>query len=84
VRSQKLRDWEAKGIPTQPVRFEDTDWNYALRYPYQPGFVTMSLEGKPIAPPLGNLQDRDVGVWSIVQYPSFGWTSTMTMPGLCG
>ena len=86
VRFEKEREWAAKGIPTRPVRFEDTGWYYSLRYPYQPGFVTMSLDGNPIAPPLGNLQDRDVGVWSIVQYPNFwldinndyAWTMRVT------
>jgi Rieske 2Fe-2S family protein len=31
----------------------------------------MSLDGKPIVPSLGSLDDREVGVFSIVQYPNF-------------
>jgi Rieske 2Fe-2S family protein len=71
VWSEQMRAWEAKGIPTHRVNFEPGDWYYCERYPYQPGFVTMSLDGQPVAPPLGKIEDRDVGVWSIVQYPNF-------------
>jgi Rieske 2Fe-2S family protein len=71
VREDRRRAWQAKGIPVETVPFGRLGWYYCERYPYQPGFVTMSLDGKPIAPPLGQIEDIDVGVWSIVQYPNF-------------
>jgi phenylpropionate dioxygenase-like ring-hydroxylating dioxygenase large terminal subunit len=72
VRAEKRLQWEAQGIPTYGVLFERSEaWYYCERYPYQPGFSTMSADGKPVAPPLGHLTDPDVGVWSIVQYPNF-------------
>jgi phenylpropionate dioxygenase-like ring-hydroxylating dioxygenase large terminal subunit len=72
VRAEKYQDWEAKGIPTYNKLFDQPDsWFYCERYPYQPGFSTMSADGKPVSLPLGDLSDPDVGVWSIVQYPNF-------------
>jgi glycine betaine catabolism A len=72
VRTEKYRKWEARGIPTYKALFESPDiWYYCERYPYQPGFLTMSVDGQPVAPRLGSLTDPDVGVWSIVQYPNF-------------
>jgi len=72
VREESYRRWAGKGIPTTRSLFDSSDvWYYHERYPYQPGFTTMSRDGKPLAPPLGQLEDIDVGVWSIVQYPNF-------------
>ncbi len=72
VRAEKYREWEAKGIPTYGVLFDSPAvWYYCERYPYQPGFSTMSANGLPVSLPLGNRSDPDVGVWSIVQYPNF-------------
>jgi phenylpropionate dioxygenase-like ring-hydroxylating dioxygenase large terminal subunit len=89
VRSEKERVWAEKGLPARPIRFEDTGWYFHDRYPYQPGFVTMSLDGQPVAPPLGNQPDRDIGVWTIVQFPNFwldinndyAWSMRMTPLG---
>ena len=72
VREESYQRWAAKGIPTSRALFDSPAvWYYHERYPYQPGFTTMSADGKPLAPTLGQLQDIDVGVWSIVQYPNF-------------
>lgn len=71
VRETKLREWQAKGIPVERVGFNPLGWYYCERYPYQPGFVTMSADGRQIAPPFGQIADIDIGVWSIVQYPNF-------------
>lgn len=72
VRAEKYREWAAKGIPTYSVLFDSPEiWYYCERYPYQPGFTTMSADGQPLSLPLGKLSDPDVGVWSIVQYPNF-------------
>jgi len=71
LRSEKLKEWEAKGIPSYRIWFDPGVWAYCERYPYEPGFVTQSLDGQPLAPLLGYREDRDVGVFSIVQYPNF-------------
>jgi phenylpropionate dioxygenase-like ring-hydroxylating dioxygenase large terminal subunit len=71
VREDQYRAWDARGVPTYRVLFENTGWYYCDRYPYQPGYQTMSMDGRPIAPPFNHLEDTNVGVWSIVQYPNF-------------
>jgi Rieske 2Fe-2S family protein len=76
VRAEKYRLWEANGVPTYGVLFNQPDsWFYCERYPYQPGFSTMSADGKPLSLPFGQITDPDIGVWSIVQYPNF-WLDT--------
>lgn len=69
--AESEKRWEAMGLHTKNVHFEDTDWHYCYRYPYHEGYETMSMDGKPVAPRLGSLPEGDVGVWSIVQYPNF-------------
>lgn len=71
VKQEKLAQWAEKGIPTYLAPFDKQAWYYCERYPYDPGYVTMSRSGRPVAPMLGSLKDPDVGVFSIVQYPNF-------------
>jgi glycine betaine catabolism A len=72
IRKRKLVEWEAKGIPTQPVWFDTPQaWYHCMRYPYQDDKQTMSLDGKQVAPPLGSIGDIDVGIFTLVMYPGF-------------
>jgi glycine betaine catabolism A len=85
-KKDRLNDWAAKNVPVHLETFEANRWYYCERYPYQPGFQTMSMDGSLLAPPLGELKDVDVGVFSIVQYPNFwldinndyAWTMRIT------
>jgi phenylpropionate dioxygenase-like ring-hydroxylating dioxygenase large terminal subunit len=65
--------WAAQGIGLDSICRDDArgDWHYCARYPFAPGFQTMSQDGRPVAPLLGRLPSSDVGVYSIVMYPNF-------------
>jgi Rieske 2Fe-2S family protein len=43
----------------------------ATRHPNAPGFVTESLDGAPVAPPMGDFVHHDVGTLRLRQVPSF-------------
>lgn len=71
VWEDRRRHWQRLGLPTEPVRFTPDIWHHVSRYPFRPGWVSESLDGQPVAPLLGDLTDRDAGVFAIVQYPNF-------------
>jgi Rieske 2Fe-2S family protein len=71
VREERSANWQRLGLETRVVDFTAERWHHATRYPYRPGFVTESLDGKPVGPLLGDLPDWDTGVFAIVQYPGF-------------
>ncbi|MGQ0662405.1 MAG: aromatic ring-hydroxylating oxygenase subunit alpha [Pseudomonadota bacterium] len=43
----------------------------AHRTPLMKGFVTQSLDGKPVAPLMGDLKERDAGTLRITVFPNF-------------
>ena len=47
------------------------DWYRANRTPLRAGFVTESLDGKPVAPLMGKWTDHDVGTARITMFPNF-------------
>ncbi len=64
--------WQAQGVGRDSVDYDDAngDWHYSARYPFAPGFRTMSEDGARVAPLLGRLPSDDVGTYSIVMYPN--------------
>ena len=56
---------ESMGLPVGPV---EGDWWQAMRFPLNPGFVTMSADGKPlVAKTMGKVGDGDIGTmrWAL-------------------
>jgi len=72
LRKKKLSDWESKGLSTEPISFPNGGFYRVARLVLREGFVTESLDGKPVAPLLGDLTDRDVGSVRIITLPN-GW-----------
>jgi len=71
VWKERTEHWQRLGLETRAVHFTPDTWHHVTRYPFRPGFVSESLDGKPVAPLMGDLTDRDAGVFAIVQYPNF-------------
>lgn len=71
VWEDRLAHWKGLGLATETTPFTNDTWYHATRYPFRPGFVSESLDGKPVAPLLGELTDPDAGVFAIVTYPNF-------------
>jgi glycine betaine catabolism A len=71
VREERMASWKAQGLPTEAVHFSPERWYHVSRYPFRPGFVTQSLDGRPVGLLLGELPGWDAGTWAIVNYPGF-------------
>ncbi|RYF84551.1 MAG: aromatic ring-hydroxylating dioxygenase subunit alpha, partial [Chitinophagaceae bacterium] len=63
--------WQQKGLATANIDFTENSFHFAVRYPLRPGIESYSLDGKPIAPPMGGHDDYDAGVLGLVVYPNF-------------
>lgn len=62
--------WRALGLSTKFVDFQPATWFLCGRVPLRPGFVSESLDGRPVAPLMGDLPDRDIGVFVLVTFPN--------------
>lgn len=62
------KEWNDKGLATELI---DRDFHYAIRYPLRPGTMSYSLNGKKVAPLMGNYVDYDNGVVGLLTYPNF-------------
>ena len=66
------RRWSAMGLdPPTLVSDMTASWYRVNRTPLVPGFVTESLDGKPVAPPMGDYREHDVGTLRVTLFPNF-------------
>lgn len=68
------RNREAAGLPAGALNYSSDmngSWYRANRTPLRQGFVTESLDGKPVAPLLGSFRQHDVGVCRVTTFPNF-------------
>jgi Rieske 2Fe-2S family protein len=67
---QKMRaSWEDQGLAVGPVNFPGGEWFRCARVPLRQGHVTESLDGKPLAPLMGDLKTRDLGSLRVINLP---------------
>lgn len=71
VLAERQVAWKEKGLATANVDFVDDSFHFAVRYPLRPGVQSYSLDGKPVAKPMGDHKDFDAGVLGLVVYPNF-------------
>lgn len=69
LREQQAR-WRALGLETEAVNFPNGEWYRAARMPLRDGCVTESLDGQPVAPVMGDLQERATGSLRIITFPN--------------
>ena len=62
--------WAALGLHQGPVNFPNGQWFRCMRFPLKTGFVTESLDGRPVGPILGDFPDHDIGSLRIVGLPN--------------
>ena len=63
--------WKSKGLEVDTIEnIKDTN-HFAIRYPLRTGFESYSLDGKPVAPLMGNHVDYQSGVLGMLNYPNF-------------
>jgi Rieske 2Fe-2S family protein len=68
----EARRWAEMGLPTPSLTSDMTAaWWRVNRTPLVPGFVTESLDGAPVAPPMGDYKTMDVGTLRATTFPNF-------------
>ena len=69
TQAERIARYEKMGLPTQ--RIQGDGWHVG-RYPLgQSCYVSESLDGKPVAPPMGKLTEPDGGVMGFIVFPNF-------------
>jgi Rieske 2Fe-2S family protein len=62
--------WRAQGLPADDVSFPDGAPYRVARLPLRDGFLSETLDGRPLAPPMGTLSDPDVGSLRVISLPN--------------
>jgi Rieske 2Fe-2S family protein len=71
VAAESLR-WQRQGLAAPSLTSDMTARWYRLnRTPLVPGYVTESLDGKPVAPVMGDYLEHDVGTLRVTVFPNF-------------
>lgn len=70
-RTSQRERWAREGLSLWNVDFAPDSSFHCARYPMRPGFVSESLDGRPVAPLLGRLKDPDAGILAVVMFPNF-------------
>ena len=70
VQTAQESRWRKWGLATDGKPFHEGTYHSVNRYALHPGAVSESLDGRPVAPLMGNLPDRDVGVVGVGIYPN--------------
>jgi Rieske 2Fe-2S family protein len=70
VQQDQEARWRNIGLATDGYPFRPDSLHSVNRYALRPGALTESDDGAPVAPLMGSLSDRDVGVVGIGMYPN--------------
>jgi len=70
VCAEKTQHWKAMGLSTEAVNFPDGQWFRCARMPLREGCATESIDGKPVAPLMGELKSADAGSLRIIAFPN--------------
>lgn len=68
--------WRQLGFITEGVPFTESSWHHCHRYPFHQGYVTESINGKPVSTLMGDYTEADMGTFCIVTYPNFWFESS--------
>ncbi|MBL8700544.1 MAG: aromatic ring-hydroxylating dioxygenase subunit alpha [Alphaproteobacteria bacterium] len=68
----EAKRWAELGLGAPSLVSDMTsEWYRINRTPLVPGFVTESLDGKPVAPVMGDYPEHDVGTLRVTVFPNF-------------
>lgn len=70
ISDERRENLKRLGIDSSSIPFDPEGWHHCRRFFLRNGFVTESMDGKPVAPVLGRLTDRNVGVLAVVGLPN--------------
>lgn len=77
VLTRNQQHWQEHGLETRVINFPNGSWFRCARMPLREGNITDSLDGQPVAPPLGDLTTRQAGSLRVIAIPTtwFHFTS---------
>jgi Rieske 2Fe-2S family protein len=70
IETERKREVRELGLETEEIPFFPDSWYHYRRFFLRSGFVTESMDGQPVAPLMGNLPDRNTGVFAVVTLPN--------------
>jgi Rieske 2Fe-2S family protein len=70
VEERRFKELRRQGMDPSPVLFGENTWHYCRRYFLREGYQTESMDGQPLAPVMGSLPGRHVGVLAVLTYPN--------------
>jgi Rieske 2Fe-2S family protein len=70
LRERETRRWQALGLAPREVSFPNGTWYRVCRFPLKEGFLTESLDGRTVAPLLGDIPEPRTGSLRIVTLPN--------------
>lgn len=70
VVERMTRYWQSHGLEVGPENFPDGGWHRCARVPLRDGYVTESLDGRPVGPVMGGLKIRDTGSLRVITFPN--------------
>ncbi len=66
--------WERRlvelGVENESIAYGPGTWFHARRFPLRAGFVSESMDGKPVAPLLGSVPNYEIGGFALVVLPN--------------
>ncbi|MCI0625001.1 MAG: aromatic ring-hydroxylating dioxygenase subunit alpha [Acidobacteria bacterium] len=69
--AERWEYWNSIGIETKLVDFSIDRFHRCCRYVLKKGYLTESLDGKPVAPVMGDLPHHDMGILGVNINPIF-------------
>ena len=60
----------AAGLEDESIPFDGDRWYHYRRFPLRPGMLTESLDGRPVAPLMGDLAGWHTGAFAVVTMPN--------------
>ncbi len=86
ISSEKMEVWKAKGLAVDLKDATVDSGSYIIRYPLRLGVESYSIDGRKVAPLMGDLVDYDNGVIGLLSYPNlfmdcvsdYTWTMRIT------
>jgi len=62
--------WESLGLAPKEVSFPGGSWYRVSRLPLKEGYLTESIDGRPVAPLMGDLTSHDTGSLRVIGWPN--------------
>ena len=70
VLAREYARWESLGLAPKEVSFPGGSWYRVSRLPLKEGYLTESIDGRPVAPLMGDLTTHGTGSLRVISWPN--------------